>query len=83
VTSPMVADMLEVFFSRRAGCFNGNNVRKRPKNSDIITSDAHAITDLLMLMCDSDDCVLKIGLKTWINFHFLTKWFYTLVAKVN
>jgi hypothetical protein len=26
VTSPM-----EVFFLRRAGCFNGNNVRKRPK----------------------------------------------------
>jgi hypothetical protein len=31
VTSPMVAAMLEVFFSRRAGRFNGNNVRKRPK----------------------------------------------------
>jgi hypothetical protein len=31
MTSPMVAAMLEVFFSRRAGRFNGNNVRKRPK----------------------------------------------------
>jgi hypothetical protein len=29
--SPMVAAMLEVFFSRRAGHFNGNNVRKLPK----------------------------------------------------
>jgi hypothetical protein len=28
---PMVAAMLEVFSSRRAGRFNGNNVRKRPK----------------------------------------------------
>jgi hypothetical protein len=27
----MVAAMLGVFFSRHAGCFNGNNVRKRPK----------------------------------------------------
>jgi hypothetical protein len=31
VTSPMVAAMLEVFFLRRAGRFNGNNVRKLPK----------------------------------------------------
>jgi hypothetical protein len=30
MTSPMVAAMLEVFFSRRAGRFNGNNVRNRP-----------------------------------------------------
>jgi hypothetical protein len=29
--SPMVAAMLEVFFLRRAGRFNGNNVRKWPK----------------------------------------------------
>jgi hypothetical protein len=27
----MVAAILEVVFSRRAGRFNGNNVRKRPK----------------------------------------------------
>jgi hypothetical protein len=27
----MVAAMLEVFFSRHAGRFNGNNVRKRAK----------------------------------------------------
>jgi hypothetical protein len=31
VTSPMVAAILEVFFSCRVGHFNGNNVRKRPK----------------------------------------------------
>jgi hypothetical protein len=31
MTSPTVAAMLEVFFSRRAGRFNGNNVEKRPK----------------------------------------------------
>jgi hypothetical protein len=31
MTSPMVAAMLEVFFSRRAGRFNRNNDRKRPK----------------------------------------------------
>jgi hypothetical protein len=31
VTSPMVAAMLDVFFSHRAGHFNGNNVRKQTK----------------------------------------------------
>jgi hypothetical protein len=29
--SPTVAAKLEVFFSRRTGRFNGNDVRKRPK----------------------------------------------------
>jgi hypothetical protein len=36
MTSPTVAAMLEVFFSRRAGRFNGNNVRKRPKIGHLI-----------------------------------------------
>jgi hypothetical protein len=31
MTLPSVAAMLEVFFLRRTGRFNGNNVRKRPK----------------------------------------------------
>jgi hypothetical protein len=30
MTLPMVAAILEVFFGRRTGRFNGNNVRKRP-----------------------------------------------------
>jgi hypothetical protein len=39
MTSPMVAAMLEVFFSRRAGRFNGNNVKKRPKNRPFLRAD--------------------------------------------
>jgi hypothetical protein len=31
MTAPMVAAMLEVFFSRRVERFNGNNARKRLK----------------------------------------------------
>jgi hypothetical protein len=31
MTLPTVAAILEVFFWRRTGHFNGNNVRKRPK----------------------------------------------------
>jgi hypothetical protein len=38
----MVAAMLEVFFSRRAGRFNGNNVRKRQKNEYLPNHDVES-----------------------------------------
>jgi hypothetical protein len=34
-----LAAMLEVFFLRRAGCFNGNNVWKRPKIGNFFRAD--------------------------------------------
>jgi hypothetical protein len=57
----MVAAMLEVFFSRRAGRFNGNNVKKQPKIGHFSGLPSFRFSWKLKKLCQVDFLFLNRG----------------------
>jgi hypothetical protein len=60
MTSLTVAAMLEVLFSRRAGCLNGNNIRKQLKIG-------HVSVQIETFQCIKSN--RDFGIKIWKVFH--------------